>query len=71
MIEIKSNEAILFNYFEKDYAIFPREYKYNKSKIIIETFFIIESTNVNSKRLIEKIKDSEVFDLDDNLKIYL
>lgn len=71
MIEIKSNEAILFNYFGKDYAIFPREYKYNKLKIIIETFFIIESTNGNAKRLIEKIKDSKIFDLDDNLKIYI
>ncbi|OIV41701.1 hypothetical protein [Flavobacterium johnsoniae] len=71
VIEIKSNEAILFNYFGKDYAIFPREYKYNKSKIIIETFFIIESKNVNAKRLTEKIKNAEVFNLDENLKIYI
>lgn len=71
MIEIKSNESILFNYFGKDYAIFPKEYKYNKSKIIIETFFIIESTNGNAKQLIKKIKDSTIFDLDENLKIYI
>ena len=71
MIEIKSNESILFNYFGKDYAIFPREYKYNKLKIIIETFFIIESTNGNAKRLIEKIKNSRIIDLDENLKMYI
>lgn len=71
VIEIKSNEAILFNYFGKNYAIFPRQYKYNNSKIIIETFFVIESTNINAKRLIEKIKNLEVLDLDHNLKIYL
>ena len=39
MIEIKSNESILFNYFGKDYAIFPREYKYNKLKIMALQFF--------------------------------
>ena len=71
VIEIKSNESILFNYFGKDYAIFPREYKYNKLKIIIETFFIIESTNGNAKRLVEKIKNSRTVELDENLKIYI
>lgn len=70
-IEIKSNEPILFNYFGNDYAIYPKEYKYDKLKIIIETFFIIESTNDNAKRLIERIKDSLIFGLDENLNIYM
>jgi hypothetical protein len=70
-IEIIPNESIIFNYFDEDYAIFPKEYKYNKSKIIVETFFIIESKNPNSKHLIKKIKDSEIFDLDNDLKIYI
>jgi hypothetical protein len=70
-IEIKKGESLLVNYKETKYALFFNEDKYDKTKIILETFFIIESENQNAHRLIDKIKSSDRIKLDEELSIYL
>lgn len=71
LIEFKNDEEIIFNYYEHNYVISIGEYINDKSKIIIKTFFIIDPTKDEAKRLIDKIKVSKVYDLDGDLKIYI
>lgn len=69
-IEIKKGESILILYKGTKYGLFFNEDKYDKTKIILDTFFKIESENRYSKHLIDKIKSSEIIKLDEELSIY-
>ena len=69
-IVVQKGQAIIINFYGIDYALFFNEYKYDKSKIILETFFIIETDNPNASRLIEKINSSQIVELNNNLSIY-
>lgn len=70
-IEIKKGESLLVMYRETNYALFFNNDKYNKSKIILKTFFVIESDNKNAQRLINKIKSSDRIKLNEELSIYI
>lgn len=65
------DEPILFRYFNEDYVLYIKEYKYNKSKYVIETLFILDAGNKNASRLVEKIGKSKLVRLRENLSIYI
>lgn len=70
-IEIKKGGSLLVLYKGTNYALFFNDDKYDKSKIILETFFVIEPDNTNAKQLIDKIKSSDRIKLNEELSIYL
>jgi hypothetical protein len=70
-IKIKSGVPILLSFHKNKYAIFPKNYKLDKSKIIIETFFTIEKENDKSHNFFQIIEKSEIIKLDDNLFVYI
>ncbi|MEO9892454.1 hypothetical protein [Aurantibacter sp.] len=70
-IIVEKGQAVIIKYHGFDYAIFFNEYKYDKSKLVLETFFVIESNNPNATRLIDKINNSQNIELDVNLSIYV
>ncbi|MBU3658273.1 MAG: hypothetical protein FGM14_00205 [Flavobacteriales bacterium] len=70
-IEIKKGESLIINYKETKYVLFFDVDKYDKTKIILKTFFTIESENPNAHRFINKIELSEKIKLDNELSIYL
>lgn len=69
-VDIK-NDAVLINFHGVDYGLFFKEYKNDKSKFILETFFIIEKENQNADRLVKKISTAKSVKLDWNLILYL
>lgn len=70
-IAIQKGQNILIKFHGTNYALFFNEYKHDKSKIVLETFFIIEKNNPNAKRLIDKIINSQIVELNDALSIYI
>lgn len=70
-VDLKSNEAILLNFYGVDYALFVKEYKYDKSKLVVETFFVINSENSNAERLNDKIKKSRLVEIEKDLSLYI
>ena len=70
-VVFRANNSILFRYYDNDYALFIKDYKYNKSILVIETFFIIDAENQNSRRLIDKIQNSHIIELNQNLYLYV
>lgn len=70
-IRVHKGQEILIKFHEIDYALCFNEYKYDKSKIILNTFFVIEAGNKNAQRLIDRINISRIIKLDDDLSIYI
>ena len=70
-IVVEKGQSILIKFHGHDYALFFNEYKHDKSKIVLETFFIIESHNPNATRLVEKMNDAQIVELNNDLSIYI
>lgn len=70
-VQITKGNSILIKFHNQDYALCFDKYKYNKSKIILTTFFIIDSKNKSAKRFIEKIVISKTIELNNDLSIYI
>lgn len=70
-IVVEKDQAVIIKFHGVDYALFFNEYKYDKSIIILETFFIIETNNPHAKRLIDRISNSQIVELNDDLSIYI
>jgi len=70
-VDVKSNESILLNFYGVNYALFVKEYKYDKSKLVVETFFVIDSENLNAERLIDKMKKSKLVKIQKDLSLYV
>ena len=68
---IGKGEIIFIKFYENDYALCFDEYKHNKSKIILVSFFIIDSTNPKSNHLVTKIISLERIKLNNVLSIYI
>lgn len=70
-IIIEKGQSVIIKYHGIEYALFFNEYKHDKSKMVLETFFIIESDNPNATRLIDKINNSQIVELNKDLSIYI
>jgi hypothetical protein len=70
-INFCNNTPLLINYKMIDYAIFFKKYKYDNSKIILETFFPLDSKMNNAKNLCERIYNSLKIELNEDIIIYL
>lgn len=70
-IVVEKGQSLIIKFHGHNYALFFNEYKHDKSKLVLETFFIIESDNRNATRLIEKMSNSEVIELNNDLSIYI
>ena len=70
-INLLEGKALIIKFHDSNYALFFDKYKYDKSKFILVTFFIVENNNSKAKRLLEKIKDSHIVELDKDLSIYI
>ena len=64
-------KTIIIKFYDFDYALCFDEYKHNKSKIILTTFFIIDPKNSKSKALIDRIVSLQNIKLDEFLSIYI
>lgn len=71
MVKIVPGHSIIIKYYGYNYALFFQKYKHNKSKIILDTFFLIEPENINAKNLIAEIENSESIKLNEVLNIYI
>ena len=67
---IIEDASILFKFHDEDYALFFKKYKYNNNKTVFDSLFVVEENNVNAKRLIEKIKNSDIIELNGHLYYY-
>lgn len=70
-ITVEKGQSIIIKFHGINYALFFNEYKHDKSKLVLETFFIIESDNPNATSLIEKMNNSQIVELDKDLSIYI
>ncbi len=70
-ISPEKGQALIIKFHGYNYALFFNEYKHDKSRLVLETFFIIESNNPNALRLIDKINSSQIVELNKDLSIYV
>lgn len=70
-IAVEKGQSILIKFHGHNYALFFNEYKHDKSKIVLETFFIIEPDNPNATRLVAKTSNAQVVELNNDLSIYI
>lgn len=70
-IVVEKGQSFLIKFHGHNYALFFNEYKHDKSKLVLETFFVIKSDNPNATRLVEKMDNAQVVELNDDLSIYI
>ncbi len=67
--QAKLGEAILFENREEIYALFLREYKYDKSKIIVDTLFPVDEANPKAIYLSARIKSGNRIKLSEKITL--
>lgn len=70
-IVVEKGQSLIIKFHGHNYSLFFNEYKHDKSKLVIETFFVIESDNPNATRLVEKMSNAKVVELNNDLSIYI
>lgn len=70
-VSFKKGESLLICYRKINYALFFNYDKYDKTKMVLETFFVIEPDNTNAQTLIDRIESSTRIKLDEELSVYI
>ncbi|MET3046165.1 hypothetical protein [Flavobacterium covae] len=69
-LPIESDLPIFIKYKKRNYALYFKTDKFNKCKLNINTFYLIDENTTNGKNDIEKIKNSLFIKLSSNLGLY-